>query len=356
MRRLAIEALRSIVDRVRGSPGVTAIAVALLTLVALVIVVFPPLLTDETGLTPAERVEAENDVRSTLLQALGGAALLGALYFLARLYRLNRDSSALAARLEREGQITERFTRAIEQLGEEGKPEIRLGGVYALERIASESESHRGPVMEILAAHLRRRAPFHTKRGRHDEPAPDIQAVLGVLGRREAKGRDGTLLDLSFVDLRGAKFGEGNFEDALLTGAHLEAADLDAAHLEGADLSGAHLEWAHLSRAHLEGARLKDAHLEGADLTGAHLEGADLAGAHLERAVLTKAHLESAILTSAHLEGASLSAAHLEGADLEGANLEGADLEGVSLDRAQLEGALGMPSEIDPSSAADSSA
>ena len=34
-----------------------------------------------------------------------------------------------------EGQITERFTRAIEQLGSD-KIAIRLGGIYALERVA----------------------------------------------------------------------------------------------------------------------------------------------------------------------------------------------------------------------------
>jgi hypothetical protein len=47
-------------------------------------------------------------------------------------------------RLTEQGQITERFTRAIEQLGAtddkgEKRLEIRLGGIYALERIASDS-------------------------------------------------------------------------------------------------------------------------------------------------------------------------------------------------------------------------
>ena len=37
-----------------------------------------------------------------------------------------------------EGQITERFTRAIEQLGSENMA-ICLGGIYALERIAKDS-------------------------------------------------------------------------------------------------------------------------------------------------------------------------------------------------------------------------
>ncbi|MFH1141500.1 MAG: hypothetical protein V1724_07575, partial [Chloroflexota bacterium] len=40
--------------------------------------------------------------------------------------------------ISQEGQITERFTRAIQQLGDP-KLEVRLGGIYALERIARDS-------------------------------------------------------------------------------------------------------------------------------------------------------------------------------------------------------------------------
>src|SRR5215208_1156741 len=67
-------------------------------------------------------------------------------------------------RLTEQGQITERFTRAIEQLGAtddkgEKKVEIRLGGIYALERISRESENDYWPIMQILAAYVREHAP-----------------------------------------------------------------------------------------------------------------------------------------------------------------------------------------------------
>ena len=63
--------------------------------------------------------------------------------------------------LTQQGQITERFTRAIEQLGATGdkgvrKLEIRLGGIYALERIAWDSpERDYSTVMEVLTAYVR---------------------------------------------------------------------------------------------------------------------------------------------------------------------------------------------------------
>jgi hypothetical protein len=44
-----------------------------LTLVVLAVFVLPPLLVDAQGLTVSERLKVENDIRSTLLQALSDA-------------------------------------------------------------------------------------------------------------------------------------------------------------------------------------------------------------------------------------------------------------------------------------------
>jgi hypothetical protein len=79
----------------------------------------------------------------TLAQILSGTALLSGLYFTWRTLQVNR-----------EGQITERYTRAIDQLGkvEDGRKlfEIRVGGIYALERIARDSPKRDySTVMEV---------------------------------------------------------------------------------------------------------------------------------------------------------------------------------------------------------------
>src|SRR5215213_5811411 len=90
----------------------------------------------------------------TLAQILGGTALLSGLYFTWRTLQVNR-----------EGQITERFTRAIEQLGathgdNSKNLELRLGGIYALERISRESEGDHWSIMEVLTAYVRHHAPW----------------------------------------------------------------------------------------------------------------------------------------------------------------------------------------------------
>ncbi len=91
-----------------------------------------------------EKVTQENQSRATLAQILGGIAIGIGIYF-----AWGNLTTA------REGQITERFTRAIDQLGNKNL-EIRLGGIYALERIANESQRDYWPIMEILTAYVRK--------------------------------------------------------------------------------------------------------------------------------------------------------------------------------------------------------
>jgi hypothetical protein len=110
--------------------GLTATAAGLLALAA-VLVVLPVLLVPAGAITDAKELyKARNDVRGTLVQVLAGGLVATGLVFTARTLDLNRS-----------GQVTERFTRAVDQLGqrEPGKLDVRLGGIYALERIARDS-------------------------------------------------------------------------------------------------------------------------------------------------------------------------------------------------------------------------
>ena len=116
------------------------------------------------------RFELENEARRTVWQFMLGFGGLVALFVAWRRVRA-MDKTAEAAqknagaaleqvKLVERGQITERFTRAIDQLGATGKIgnpalEIRLGGIYALERIARDSVDDHWNVMEVLTAYVR---------------------------------------------------------------------------------------------------------------------------------------------------------------------------------------------------------
>jgi hypothetical protein len=248
---------------------------------------------------------ALDNARGRLLALGAGLFAAGALVFTARNFTLSR-----------EGQVTDRYTKAIEQLGS-GQLAVRIGGIYALERVARDSAKDHPTVMEVLAAFIREPPyPVSQVRGGADGGLmrlwPDVQAALTVIGRRDTT-RDVRLIDLSDADLARAYLREANLHAAL-----------PRANLTGANLADADLADAKLTEADLTGARLTDANLTGADLADANLFGADLTGANLADANLFGANLTGANLTGANLADANLFGADLTGADLADANLRGA--------------------------------
>lgn len=277
-----------------------------------------------------ERVGLQNQARGTMLQAFAGAFLLVTAFLTWRQIQVNRQ-----------GQITDRFTKAVQQLGEDGKLDVRLGGIYALERIASESPSEHGAIVEILVAYVR----GHAAAAAFDAEAAgaalrvraaDVQAAIAVLGRRTVLAGDPPVLQLDGLDLRAAALTGADLASADLSGSDLAGSGLHTADLRGANLARARLANADLGAANLAGARLQDADLRGAGLAAADLEaadlrrgnlrGADLSESRLARADLRGANLGEARLERAELEGAVLGEANLWQAKLLGANLRGADL------------------------------
>jgi hypothetical protein len=335
--------------RLGGGQGwqIPALAViGVLVVLVLVVYLLPPRLIPSTAnLEEADRLKAVGDVRSALVQALGGAALVGTLYFTAVSLQDSRTSTNRTLDLTRQGQIADRFTRAVAQLGDAAL-DVRVGGIYALEQIARDATEDRRPIVEILTSYLRehdRWQPSATIPSSQSDtttgPAElraDFQAVVTVLGRRVRDPSSPDFMRLGGVDLGGAD----------LTGAHLERTDLGGAHLERAHLRGAHLEESNLWGAHLERADLLNAQLKGANFGHAHLEGAFLGDAHLERAGLVSAQLKGAILMYANLKGADLTGAHLEDADLDSADLDETNLtDVVGMTQAQLKSTVGTPAK-----------
>jgi uncharacterized protein YjbI with pentapeptide repeats len=284
----------------------------------------PPRFIPSHGLTVKERSDLQNSSRTTFATILGGA------FFLATAYL-----SWQSLKATREGQITSRFNDAVAHLGAESLAK-RLGGIYALERIAYDSGRDHLQIMEVLTGSIRDRAAW-AECPPPERVAPDLQAVITVLGRRNRRHeREAPTLDLSDTDLRKVSFEQRHLEGALFRRAHLEEAifenahmahcRFDDAHLERADLSWGNLEGAGFERAHLEGAKLTRAHLQETNFRDARLDDAELVHVSLERAEMQGASLKNAYLVWANLEGASLMGADLTGATLRNANLRASDL------------------------------
>ncbi|MYV51358.1 pentapeptide repeat-containing protein [Streptomyces sp. SID3212] len=239
-----------------------------------------------------------------------------------------RDDRALA----KEGQITDRYTAAVGNLGSD-KTDVPLGGIYALQRIMQDSRRDHPTIANVLATYIRTHAAKPAPRSQ--DVTADIQAALTVLATRDP-AHDGAFRP----DLRDAKLDSVELgSESLVSPAALGGADLTGADLGSAFLSGANLRDANLSLAQMTYADLRRADLRDADLSSTFLDGADLPGANLSGADMTSTKLGEADLRGANLRGANLRGADLDDADLRGADLRGANLRFTSLRGTDLRGA-----------------
>nr|WSZ97272.1 pentapeptide repeat-containing protein [Streptomyces sp. NBC_00857] len=313
---------------------------------ALAVFVVPMLSPYWDSLTPGEKVTALGQFRLTVVQ---GTTALGAgiaLYYTSRTFRLNRR-----------GQVTDRFTKALERLGSD-ELYVRLGGVLALEQIVQDSPEQSDHAAQVLATFVRLQAPpvalkIRTVKTLHirkiaelikkksvslpEPPADDVQAALTALTRpdlrRHPRAHDGVAL--TRLNLRSA-----SLENANLHGFDLSESDLSHAYLQGADLSEVSLYSANLRDAMLGGALLSPAYLDEVNLSGASLCEATLVNSSLDGANLSNARLEGANISGADMRRSNLSKADCYGANftftkLSEANLDGADLRNADLRRAR---------------------
>jgi hypothetical protein len=240
---------------------------------------------DSLGLGNPERIQlekdlitAENNARVTIAQTIGGLLVLLGLYATFRNIEIAREN----LRVAEEGKLTERFSKAVELLGSD-KLDIRLGGIYVLERIAQDSLKDHWTVMEVLTAFVREqsRKEYRGYIPSLSEPSSsidiieddltlreDIQAALTVIGRREWSKVERPHQELNLMQ------------------AFLGKVVLFDANLRNANLFKANLQQSVLFRTDLRKAILADAILIGADLNYAKLNGTNLQFALLHRADL----------------------------------------------------------------------
>jgi Pentapeptide repeats (8 copies) len=234
-----------------------------------------------------------NSVRSSVLQVLAGLAVVG-----------GAIATWRQVHISREGQITERFTRAVDQLGNQNV-DVRVGGLYALERIARDSVADRTAIQFLMGAFVRNHANWPISAPdspqRPAEPvddrlpslrarAADVQVAMAILGRR-LPSPDQRPLTLSRVDLRGLSLNGAHLNGAAFQQANLAHAELINVRLDNADLTAADLRQSCLIGSHLTRANLSRANLGKADL-----RGADLSGAILEDTVLTDAQADTSTI------------------------------------------------------------
>ena len=303
----------------------------------------------KAGLQGLPNIEALNETRRTNAQIVGGVALLIGVFFTWRQLQISEQ-----------GQLTDRFTRAVDHLGS-NNVEGRVGGIYALERIAMDSPRDRKPVAELICSFLRRRErteeegwPYKQRVGdppsRDDKLFPsalrsvgwepnvpeDVRAAVTVLRRRSGQWKEMHPLFLDGADLRRTDLKGTDLRGASLVGARLESSILDGAKMKKCDLLMSKAAKASMVKVDLRHARITWADLSFADLREADLRKA-FAGDWSEMDDEEEESLgwsrdrPSVKLDEADLKGATISGASIFGARVEGADLSG--IEGLNVDQ-----------------------
>ncbi|MEO0993795.1 MAG: pentapeptide repeat-containing protein [Pseudomonadota bacterium] len=343
-------------------------------------------LTDPVARMTGESEDIRNLAQAFALRVAAMAGLVAAPLVLYRAWILDRqrqaaerqaETAAAQAETAQKGHITDRFSKAIEQLGNE-QMATRLGAIYALEQVARDEVTYHIPIMETLCAFIRENANRNADTGKMREPREfplgplpkvsgrasekeralhlahircrgweggnlrqffgsarplraDVQAAFAVIGRRGEDRRTHEVDKEFSLDFRRA-----NFQSLDVSTLDLARADLRESRLEGANLREAQMEGANLREARMQGAFLVETRMEGANLRQAQMEGADLTGAQMEGADLWQARMEGANLSWARMEGSDLSSARMEGAVLVGAWLKSTNLSDCSIARMSL--------------------
>ncbi len=245
------------------------LVVALGIAVLFIYLILPPLLVPpDLQISLSDRLRAQNDVRASALQLLGGVAVAIGLYFTAQTYRLSV-----------EGHVTDRFRQTIELLTSTGD-DVRVGAIRSLERLAEDSPRDQQRVIDVLAAYIRQHSSWDPTQRLPDVSDPKTESTRDLLERLWGNPRvlsDVQIAATALINLRTRALRRSSQSRASL--------DLSNTDLRGLDATGAQLSGVILSRSCLDGANLESADMTHSDLTGSSLRDANLIGANLDEAI-----------------------------------------------------------------------
>jgi uncharacterized protein YjbI with pentapeptide repeats len=280
-----------------------------------------------------------------------------------------------------QGQITERITKAVEGLGsvrserkqiknepamfsDTNEPafientvpnlEVRIGAIFALERISQDSLRDHIQVMEILSAYIRNNSrreldKAHEKIRMKEAPESlplytplreDLRTALLVIGRRSSASiaYERSMSPQYSLDLQGANFSGvkmdkldlryANLEDTIWTRASLRWGCFSRATIRNSDFSGSDLEFSNFQEA-----RLIDDTFDGATLDEGHFQGVYIDKCSFKNCGLSNNIFDDATVSHAFFDGASLMNSDFRNADVSRIVLEGAFLFGTNFSR-----------------------
>ncbi len=207
------------------------------------------------GKPRADGTLAPINVQNLALAFIGTVSGLGALFGVYLAIQRTDESKRQSNAAEREattaeqGLITDQLNKATEGLGKSNQKdepviEVRLGALYALERIAKGSIDDHIQIMELLCVYIRQNSPRKNRSVETKSLRQDIQTALTIIGRRgretggeerlKKENEQNYRIDLYKCDLREAILNGVN-----LRGARFFKTNLSYASFNNTDISNA---------------------------------------------------------------------------------------------------------------------
>ena len=210
---------------------------------------------------------------------------------------LRSETNEREATTAEQGLITDRINKATEGLGKkDGKDpviEVRLGALYALERISQDSLRDHVQIMEILCAYIRYNSPLPDKKIEIDQlskqkpPREDIQAALNIIGRRDrginGKNRikkeaaEGYRINLSECNLFSAQLNNANLNGAIFHDTRMERVTIKNTKLIGSEFIFTSMRWIDI---------------RDTDLSDSYIFTSDMSRGSIRDSIFTRAQLE----------------------------------------------------------------
>ncbi|MDG9712637.1 pentapeptide repeat-containing protein [Streptomyces sp. DH10] len=215
-----------------------------------------------------ERTQQRTDVVRTALAAGAG---VGAAITVLLAFRRQHHHEMATKQTEHdanERRVTELYTKAVEQLGSSQAP-VRLGGLYALERLGQTAPDHRQTIVDVICAYLR--MPFTPPTAPSQQGQPHQELLVRVAAQR--------ILTAHVRDVRPMKQRQSTpLGDRFWEGMRIDLAN--------ADLTECSFDKWHVAEANFSNARFTgSAEFPGATFTeGAHFEGAKFGAANFGKA------------------------------------------------------------------------
>jgi len=267
-----------------------------------------------------------------------------------------------------QGQITDRFSKAVELLSSENVT-TRVGGIYALKRIAEDSASRdHEPAMNTIASFIQSASPYQQTIEHNNDianriangidtidwkaiRAPDVFAALETLSRRTEKQvkyecqADYAVeigeCNLSYFDLTKIKVTKVSIEGCNLKGSILDGAEFNGVFADGVNFSSGRIHGFLSNRSQFNGADLNNIELFDSYIENSCFDHSAFRGSHLNGATFNTCEMQCSdfsftTIEESEFKNSQMSATAFSGSDitkltLTSTNLQDSDFAGATV-------------------------